>query len=140
MKKGVVIGIILVLLAAGVFCGGLKVGAASAGAGSVSDPLITKSYLESRLNDITGGTASFCAVEIAKGKFFYASEGTEFFLYSGSGTVTGTDGLVDLTTGELFSNGNIMVKYHLFISPGENNGIKISSAAVLYVKGSYLVK
>ena len=111
MKKRILYLIGMVVLGLGLFYGGITVGAATSDAGSAGDPLITQSYLELRLNEITGGnaTASFTKVTVSKGTTFVASEGTQIVLYSGSGTVAGTDGLVDLTGGALFKEGNTMV-------------------------------
>ncbi len=142
MKKRIGYLLVLTALAIGLFYSGKSVGAAGTEAGSVGDPLITQSYLELRLAEITGDTASssFIKVSVSKGKTIMASEGTELMLYSGSGAVAGTDGMVNLTGGEVFSAGNTMVKYCLFLSVGDDSGITAASAMTLYVKGSYHIK
>lgn len=122
------------------FRAGMSAGAASSQPGSVGDPLITKSYLEKRLSEIQSNTSSYIKVSVAKGKTITASAGTELILYSGSGTVIGSNGLLNLSSGELFKQGTILALYSIYFSPSNSSGMKATSNMVLYVKGKYSVK
>lgn len=142
MKNKIVMVILIAALGVGVFRVGMIAGAASSTPGSVGDPLITQSYLEKRLKEVsTDKTAEqgFVKVTIVKGKSFYALEGTEFMLYSGNAKVIGSSGIVNLTSGELFKTDNTAVMYSLYLSPADKNGVKASSNIVLYVKGKYKI-
>ena len=119
---------------------GLAKGASSGVAGSVSDPLITKSYLEEQLSKISGGSGSFSRVILSKGDQLTINTGGQIVIYSGSAEVTGTDGLLNLTTGELFGSGNSAIRYHLYLSPSDASGIKASNSVTVFVWGGYSKK
>ena len=60
-------------------------------------------------------------------------------MYSGAGTVS--DGkFVDLSTGDVFESGNIMVKYNLFFAVESSAAILVASDAVFYVQGPCTVE
>ncbi len=138
MKRRVFIGVFTFLAAVCLFFGGYRAGAAGTGAGSASDPLITKSYLESRLEGLSGGQTGYAKVTVKKGETLKVSEGTEFFMYTGGGQVEGS--LVNLASGDVFSTGNIMVRNNLFCSLSAGSGAKLSADAVFYIKGSYTIE
>lgn len=141
MKKKVVLLVLLVLAGAGLFRGGMAYGASSTGAGSVSDPLISQSYLEKRLSEVTGSSGSmFTAVMLSKGQTAVLSEGTQAVIYYGTATVSGNEGLIDTTAGTLLSSGKVPDKYHMLLSPGSNSGIKATSSVTIYIKGTYSVE
>ena len=138
MKKLIIFGIMLIM-AAGVFFGGYKAGAAGSGAGSASDPLITKSYLEARLSQALGTSGGYVKVAVAKNGRIKLSETGQLFLYSGAGTVS--DGkFVDLSSGDMFSKGNVCVKYNIFFAAGGTASIQVSTDSVFYVLGPYTVE
>lgn len=142
MKKKTIFLLICVVTCVGLFRVGMIAGAATSTPGSVGDPLITQSYLEQKLSELSSlGTTDngYVRVTLAKGKNFVASEGTEFILYSGSATVLGAKGIVNLTSGELFQKDNTAVKYSLYLSPDDKCGLKAVSEVTLYVKGKYKV-
>ncbi len=171
MKK-VVMGI-EVLLATCILAGGTVFAATI---GSESDPLVSKSYVDSKIEqvltlingngtgsssgvdvdalaeqvlakinegDITGGSAAaegYVPVSVAVGQTIYGGEGTEFILRAGKGniSVSGVDGIADITTGEELLNGSRAVKNHLMIVPRDDGrGIEVTEAAWFLVKGSY---
>ncbi|MDE7326013.1 MAG: hypothetical protein K2N63_07045, partial [Lachnospiraceae bacterium] len=105
--------------------------------GSAGDPLITKSYLEERLAQVSGGTAAFVKVTLLRGEGIVLYSGSELMLYSGSAAVTGADGLVNLTTGELFKRGNSTVRYNLYLAPADGCGIEADGNVTAYVRGNY---
>ena len=117
---------------------GLAKGASGGVAGSVSDPLITKSYLEEQLSKIS--TGSFSKIVLSKGDQLTVNTGGQIVIYSGSAEVTGTDGLLNLTTGELFRSGNSAIRYHLYLSPADTSGIKASNSVTVFVWGGYSKK
>lgn len=138
-KIGIVISFIAIIFI--VFKVGLEVGAATTEPGSAGDPLITKSYLDKRLEELSGGgSGGYKKVTINKNEALTASEGTEIILYSGSATVKGQDGLINLSSGELFKSGNTMVKYNIFLSPDSDCGIKANTTAILFIKGNYNIR
>lgn len=138
-KIGIVISFIAIIFI--VFKVGLEVGAATTEPGSAGDPLITKSYLDKRLEELSGGgSGGYKKVTVKKNESLTASEGTELILYSGSATVKGQDGLINLSSGELFKSGNTMVKYNIFLSPDSDSGIKANTIAILFIKGNYNIR
>lgn len=142
MKKKLLILLMTIIACVGLFRVGMIAGAASSTPGSVGDPLITKSYLEQRLSELSSGSteSGYVKVTVSKGKSFYANEGTEFVLYSGSASVIGNSGIINLTSGELFKKGNTAVKYSSYLSPASQSGVKATSQIILYVKGKYSIK
>ena len=138
-KFGLVVSLLLLIFI--VFKVGVEVGAASSEPGSAGDPLITKSYLDKRLEDIAGGgSGGYKKVTVQKDKTFTASEGTEFILYSGNATVKGQEGLINISSGELFKSGNSLVKYNIFLSPDTDCGLKATTTVTLFVKGNYNIR
>jgi hypothetical protein len=131
--------VILALVASLCYRAGRADGASGGGVpGSAGDPLITRSYLEERLSQIQKGeAASFQKVTLIKGEELALYAGSEMMLYSGNAAVRGADGLVNLTTGELFKKGNSTVRYHLYFAPVDGSGIKADSNVTVYVRGNY---
>lgn len=138
--KKLFLSICSILIGVFIFKVGMEVGAATSEPGSASDPLITQSYLEKRLEDFTGGSSqSFKKVSLKKGNILTADEGTELLLYSGNANIAGSKGLINTSSGELFQNGYTMVKYNNFLSPADGSGIKATTSATIFVKGSYSI-
>jgi len=138
-KIGIIISFIVILFI--VFKVGIEVGAATSEPGSAGDPLITKSYLDKRLGESSGtGSGSYKKVTVRKDETLTADEGSELILYSGNAAVKGQDGLINLSSGELFKSGNTMVKYNIFLSPDSNCGIKATTTVTLYIKGNYKIR
>lgn len=174
MKK-IVMGL-EVLLATCILAGGTVFAATI---GSESDPLVSKSYVDSKIEqvltlingngtgsssgvdvdalaeqvlsrinegDLTGGSVAaegYVPVSVAVGQTIYGGEGTEFILRAGKGniSVSGVDGIADITTGEELLNGSKAVKNHLMIVPRDDGrGIEVTEAAWFLVKGSYEIK
>lgn len=135
--------LVLIIGVVCVFCTGLAVGAqAGSEAGSVNDPLVTKSYLDARLENVGAGSgsnqSSYTKVVLKKGDVLIGYEGTEILLYSGSGTAySAGKGIVNTTVGELSSNGTTLGKYCVYVTPDADSGIKAESDMVLFVKGRY---
>lgn len=146
MKKIAIVLIIVVIGSLGVFKAGMLVGAAGeAKPGSVNDPLITKSYLESYISSLglSGNSAAsgYARVTLKKGNTLVGNEGTEIMLYSGSANayVKGQK-LVNLTIGEAYGDGMTLGKYCVYMCPDKSSGVVAMSDVVLYVKGDYTSK
>ncbi len=122
------------------FQAGLKAGAASSQPGSSGDPLITKSYLDQRLSELGAEKNSYGKVTVAKGKTITAVAGAEMIVYSGNGTVIGTAGLLNLSSGQVFQKGTSIVLYNLYFSPASSSGITASSELTVFVRGDYQIK
>lgn len=145
-RKIAIVLIILIIGGAGIFKAGMMVGAADEPKpGSVNDPLITKSYLESYITSLglSGDTSSsgYTKVVLKKGSTLIGSEGTQIMLYSGSANayVQGEQ-LVNVTIGEAYDNGMTLGKFCVYMCPDKSSGIVAMSDVVVYVKGSYIAK
>lgn len=134
---------ILILAVCGImiFAVGMIVGAQTTDeAGSVNDPLVTKSYLDMRLQDVdgNGNASSYKKVNLSKGKVLVGQEGTEIMLFQGNATAYSTaKGIVNITVGELAENGTTLGKYCVYLTPDADSGIKAESDLVIFVKGAY---
>ena len=127
----------------------------AADAGSSSDPLVSKSYVDDQIQSVlakinsgsgsTSGSASatFTPVEVKTGGTIIGGEGTEIILRSGNAQVVlnGNDTITDATTGQALTEGKALSTNHLTIIPrGDGRGYKITHNAWFLVKGSYTVK
>ena len=146
MKKIAIVLIIVVIGSLGIFKAGMLVGAAGeAKPGSVNDPLITKSYLESYISSLglsgNSEASGYARVTLKKGNTLVGNEGTEIMLYSGSANayVKGQK-LVNLTIGEAYGDGMTLGKYCVYMCPDKSSGVVAMSDVVLYVKGNYTSK
>lgn len=131
--------LVFVIGGALIFHAGVARGASSAVPGSVSDPLITKSYLDSRLSEIGAGNgtaASFRQVLLSKGEAIVAQAGCEVMLYSGNAEIS-EGSLVNMTSGELFKNGNSVLRYHLHLAAEKGTKITAAGNVTLFVRGEY---
>lgn len=136
-KKVFALGTVLVMVLVAVFHMGIVVGAADNEPGSVGDPLVSKSYLDSRLNDVNGVMTK---VTVSKGSVIKVSEGATVILFSGNGNVSGNGaGLINVTAGELTGNGMSMAKYNTYLVPDNTTTITASSTMVVFVTGTYNV-
>lgn len=124
------------VLLAGAFFTGHTAGAASKTPGSTGDPLVTRSYVEERLELVQGGARK---VQLDRGQILTGNAGTGVVVLGGSVTAVG-DGMVDLTAGELTERDTSMFLYHSYIIAEEGNGCEALSACTLLVSGEYAVK
>ncbi len=117
--------------------------------GSVNDPLITKSYLDKRLEEFDAGntttadsgksSAGMEKLQLSKSVYVSAKEGTMIVLMEGSAYASG-DGLINITKGEALSDGMTVSKYNTFLVTKDNTGIKADSSAIVYIAGEYTLK
>ena len=143
VKLGVFLGIALALIAA--FRVGMSFGAGNGEPGTQSDPLVTLSYLESRLQDVggdnsgtgTGRGSGMTRVSLSRGDELKLDSGTLLVVYSGSGTIQGGSGMVNISSGELFSDGMTAVLYSLYMALGSESAIHAKGNMTVYVSGGY---
>lgn len=131
--------VILTLAVVGVvfFRAGVMVGAADSEPGSVGDPLVSKSYLDSRLNELSGVMTK---VTLSKGSVLTAAEGASIIVYSGNGTVSGNgSGLINVTAGEMTATGISLAKYNTYLFPDAATSVTAGSTMVIFVTGTYQV-
>lgn len=131
------------VLAVAMFRFGMVAGATNNTPGSTGDPLITQSYLEKRLGELTVDSkeeqSGYRKVSVTKGKQLLVEEGSEFVIYSGEATVFGDKGMLNLTKGVL-EKSSTTERYASYLSPSDSSGVKATASCVIYVKGSYTMK
>ena len=146
MKKIAIVLVIVIIGSVGLFKAGVMVGAAGeAKPGSVNDPLITKSYLESYISSLglsgDSKTSGYSKVVFKKGATLIGAEGTEIMLYSGSANAYAkNEKLVNLTMGEACDDGMTLGKFCVYMCPDKSAGFVAVSDVVVYIKGTYTSK
>ncbi|WP_053955323.1 hypothetical protein [Inediibacterium massiliense] len=134
--------------------------------GSQEDPVVTKSYVETRnqqlkeyidekiqqvlniKNDTNSGivsaSSSFEVIEVQKGQKVIAGEGTEMVLRSGQAKAiaTSSGGIADLTIGKDLKSGESIPLQHLLLFPRDDGrGIEILwDKTFILVKGTYEIR
>ncbi|CAM3776148.1 hypothetical protein [Marinicrinis lubricantis] len=126
--------------------------------GTVNDPLVTKGYVDQKINELaqqigsggagTGsnqGTASSLEIiTLAPGETLYAGEGTEFTLRVGTAYAVSNDanGIPDVTEGTNIEKGSVIPRDHLLLFPREGRGIQADADqkgnVIVMVVGSYM--
>lgn len=154
MKHKLILGL-EVLLASIILTTGATVFANQAG--SEADPLVTKSYVDDKINkaletinsssgntdNVNINTISYTPVYATVGQTIYGKEGTEIILRSGKGiaVVPTAEGISNITTGQDLKNNASVGKNHLLITPRDDGrGIKVTENAWFLVKGDYSIK
>lgn len=135
-------------------------------AGSDQDPLVTLSYIEKRIQEVTvdltaqitdlkkqmasqsgssgdtGESAVFQVVRVEKGSFVYFGGGTEFILRSGAAAAitTPAGGLSDLTDGKDISMGqSIQANHHILVPRDDGRGLGVLDISFIMIKGPYTI-
>ena len=151
--KKIAIFLAIVAAAAGLFGAGMAFGAGGE-PGSQGDPIVTLSYLESRLAALgqnnesntdqagnayaqTGAEGGFIKLTLAKGQSIRISEGGMLIVYSGNGKIGEGGGMLNLSTGEIFENGNSAVLYSIFLARENGGSVDALSNMTVYVMGKY---
>ena len=124
LATGVLTGIVL-------FGSGMKVGAATAEPGSVSDPLITQSYLELRLSQMNAG---YECITLKKGETIQLAQGAQIILYTGSAKTAGS--LIDTTAGSLAAAGAVAERYHTYLAPADGSGLTATAVCVIFISAA----
>lgn len=139
-------------------------------AGSSSDPVVTKSYVDQKIAEISknsgGNTSStnddmieiligeinqlknqvsntYEIVTVPEGKSIIGKQGSEIIIRSGKGKAIGSEagGLQDMTVGVDIANGSLVTPYHLIIIPREDGrGIKATTSLIVMVRGGYIIQ
>ncbi|MCR5324314.1 MAG: hypothetical protein K6E85_13735 [Lachnospiraceae bacterium] len=157
--RKIVIFLGAVAAAAGLFGAGMAFGAGGAEPGSQGDPIVTLSYLDSRLaalgveNDRNAGQADtsgngsagnavdagFSKLTLTKGQSIALSDGGMLIVYSGNGRIGG-EGMLNLSTDEMFESGNSAVLYTVFMATGNDGCVDALGNMTVYVMGRYELK
>jgi hypothetical protein len=146
MKKNVIImGLIVLIL-------GFITIESNASSNLNSDPLVTLSYLEKRIeefktyvdNNAQGSVATrskFEVVEVKAGQsVIFTDNSVEFILRSGDATAIASrnGGLSDLTEGVDLLTGDAIKKNHLMLVPrNDNRGVVAETNLWIMIKGTY---
>ena len=154
MKKKFIVLLILTVIAAALFTGGTL-------PGSSEDPLVSKSYVDDKFNQILnvlsafndaiptiqpggkGAAAAYTPVSVGMGQALIGGEGTEIILRSGKaiGYCPGENGMVNITTGiEVFSGTEISLNHMLIVPRNDGRGALVIEDAWFLVKGDYTIK
>lgn len=129
--------------------------------GSEQDPLVTLSYVDSKINELksyidnkvsnsgtaSSGTASTAStyqiVSLQSGQKLIGKESTEIILRSGEALAidNGANGISDLTDGKDLRSGDTVYQNHLLLVPRDDGrGIKAITEIWIMVKGGYEIK
>ena len=123
--------------------------------GSESDPLITKSYLDSvvqprletelksQINAAEKSMQSsipgeFTELNLRTGQSMKCSIGSELLLRSGGAKALGS--LVDTTGGSSVADGTGLTANHMYLAAEDGSGLTASGSTVVLVSGSYSVE
>lgn len=115
--------------------------------GSINDPLVTKSYVDEQIAQISlgGGQASTeVIVEVLnKGDILLAKSGSEFILRAGTAVAygDGSNGIPNVTAGSDIKIGStIPVNHQLIFPKDDGRGIKITTGpAYVMIRGGYQI-
>lgn len=151
-RIGIGLGVVILLL-------GAKV--AFTEPGSSSDPLVTLSYVENKIEQlkyyvdskIAGSSttntkqANWEVVEVPAGSSLICKDGTEIILRSGRATAIAVqkngivNGLTDITAGKDLGIDELILANHLLIVPrNDGRGAKAISHTFFLVKGEYEIR
>ena len=145
-KKLVLTAAVLITVVAGA----LVVTAATTEPGSSSDPVVTKSYVDSAIADAladagtgSGSSSSYEVVHVEAGKNVIATGATEMILRSGSAKAisNGSDGISDMTSGiDLQMNYTIHANHLLLVPRDDGRGIRTQTECYLMIRGPYEIQ
>jgi hypothetical protein len=129
-----------------VFALTVAVSAASGTPGSESDPVVTKSYVDSQIAQLKSSgvsTDSYKAVQLTAGQKLIGGEGTEVILRSGEATAidNGANGVSDVTGASDLMTGQTIALNHLLLIPrSDGRGLHAITEAWVMVRGSYSIQ
>ncbi len=148
MKKSIVI----LLIASMCLVLSFGVVAFAANAGSQDDPVVTKSYLDSVIEDIKKSSGSSANAEyevlesLPAGTVVVGGASTEMILRSGSAVASipssASGGLSDLTNGSNITNAKAISANHLLLFPRDDGrALQVTKDnTYIMVKGDYRIK
>ena len=135
--------------------------------GSSSDPLITLSYFEQKIDklkeelkelinenakdevqekpkeEIDTSAFIFKLINLKAGSTLVCGEGTEFIIRTGEmkAVASPSGGLSDVTTGENIDGDKVVPKnHHIVIPRDDGRGLSVVTGGAIMIKGSYEVK
>ena len=124
--------------------------------GSVSDPVVTKSYVDQKVTELVrqelanvGGGSGGAALEVVTlpaGKRLIVTGGSEVIVRSGKAVAYSPDsnGLSDLTDGKDIAPGKPVPANHLILFPRDGRGIEADPASanglIVLVRGTYHIE
>lgn len=154
------IGVVSVLLIALIIGG--KAQANYTEPGSESDPIITKSYVDKKLNEFkvyidkqinnnTGDNSNvssaedkYIVLELVEGQQLIGDASSEIIVRSGKVRAIGSElgGISDLTDGKDLKTGDLVENnHHILIPRNDNRGVYIESEnTFIMIKGNYNIK
>lgn len=166
-KRHMQILITMFVLSASVFAYALHTKAldapVSGAAGTVDDPLVTKSYVDEQIrllkevnnstpqptNPVTPGPSEqptiIEVIKLESGQTLYGGAGAEFIVRTGKALVYTSDenGIADLTAGKDILNGEIIELNHLLLFPRDGRAIQAApdhnGDIYVIVKGNFLL-
>ena len=100
--------------------------------GSPEDPVVTKSYVDSKL--------AYAVLHLQQGQRLIGGEGTEIIVRSGEVTAidNGKDGISDITGGYDLKSGAICKANHLLLVPrSDGRGITAATETYIMIRGTY---
>lgn len=123
-------------------------GAGQGEPGTSSDPLVTKSYVESyvdsKLKDQPAQSAAgWQVITIQAGQTFAGYGGTEFVLRAGKAVAIdpSTSGILDMTAGSNVKAGQTIPANHLLLTPkSDGRGFKATTKVIIMCNGGADVK
>lgn len=143
MKK-IVAGLVTII---SVFALTVAATAAADTPGSESDPVVTKSYVDSQIeqlkNNGVSSSGTYKPVQLTAGQRMIGSEGTEIILRSGEATAidNGANGVSDITgAADLMTGQKVTLNHLLLIPRSDGRGILVSTEAYVMVRGSYTIQ
>ncbi|HHW68472.1 MAG: hypothetical protein PWP07_592 [Epulopiscium sp.] len=125
--------------------------------GTNQDPLVSKSYVDARVKEVTdllgsilsnnssssnGSSMIFEVVNVSAGQTLVGGQSTEIILRGGKGLAITSEqgGLQDITDGVDISSGQNIPKYHLLIIPRDDGrGIYAEMDSVFMIRGEYKI-
>ena len=143
---------------AAVLCAGMLTVslAAAADPGSSADPLVSKSYVDGRIDEVlaklgvtsgsttqSGESTSYTPVSVSAGQSVLGGEGTEIILRSGQavGLCPGQNGLTNVTNGQEIGQGQALGTNNLIIVPrADGRGVTATTDAWFLIRGSYTIQ
>ncbi len=149
----------ILLIAALAVVGFTTLHAANNNAGSDTNPLVTKNYVDAKileqeqlitelrqeiqdLKQDNEGNNAYKAVVIPQGQTIYGEDGTELIVRAGEGTVVtqGALGIQNVTNGEDITNGVVAPRNHLLIVPrADGRGLFATRQLTVMVRGGYTI-
>jgi hypothetical protein len=119
--------------------------AADAVPGSSDDPVVTKSYVDDKINQALGSASggealAFTPVAASAGQYIIGREGAEIILRSGAAAIhcPGENGVTNITNGADMPDGANLQANNLIIIPRDDGrGVKAETDAWFLIKGEY---